>query len=49
MNQLKALPELGQSLWLDYIRRNLITSGELKKMVEDGLRGANMAMGAKHG
>ena len=31
--------ELGQSIWLDYIRRNLITSGELKKLVEDGLRG----------
>jgi transaldolase len=30
---------LGQSIWLDYIRRNLITSGELQKMVRDGISG----------
>src|SRR4029077_4963557 len=30
----------GQSVWLDYIRRDLITSGELKRLIdEDGLRG----------
>ncbi|MFQ6104346.1 MAG: bifunctional transaldolase/phosoglucose isomerase [Candidatus Glassbacteria bacterium] len=40
MNQLKALNDYGQSVWLDYIRRGLITSGELKRMIEeDGLRG----------
>ncbi len=34
------LARLGQSLWLDYIRRGLITSGELQAMVDqDGLRG----------
>jgi transaldolase / glucose-6-phosphate isomerase len=39
-NHLKALLDFGQSLWLDYIRRDLITSGSLKKMIEDdGLRG----------
>ncbi|MGH9513537.1 MAG: bifunctional transaldolase/phosoglucose isomerase [Terriglobales bacterium] len=39
-NPLKELLEFGQSVWLDYIRRNLITSGELKRLVdEDGLRG----------
>jgi transaldolase / glucose-6-phosphate isomerase len=39
-NPLIALQEYGQSIWLDYIRRNLITSGELEKLiVEDGLRG----------
>jgi transaldolase/glucose-6-phosphate isomerase len=39
-NPLKELLRYGQSVWLDYIRRNLITSGELKRMVaEDGLRG----------
>jgi transaldolase/glucose-6-phosphate isomerase len=27
---------LGQSFWLDYIRRDLITSGELQQMVNDG-------------
>ena len=39
-NPLKALLEYGQSMWLDYIRRDLITGGGLKKMIEeDGLRG----------
>ena len=39
-NPLKALLSYGQSMWLDYIRRDLITSGSLKKMIdEDGLRG----------
>ena len=28
-NPLKQLAALGQSIWLDYIRRNLIVSGEL--------------------
>jgi hypothetical protein len=28
MNPLKQLQDCGQSIWLDYIRRNLITSGE---------------------
>ena len=40
MNPLKDLAAEGQSIWLDYIRRNLIRSGELKRMVEDdGVRG----------
>ena len=40
MNPLKALQEYGQSVWLDYIRRSLITSGELQRLVDgDGLRG----------
>src|ERR1700756_5673392 len=39
-NPLRELSEFGQSVWLDYIRRSLITSGELKRLVaEDGLRG----------
>ena len=37
---LKALQHHGQSVWLDYIRRSLITSGELERLIEDdGLRG----------
>ncbi len=37
---LLALLSHGQSMWLDYIRRDLITGGTLKKMIdEDGLRG----------
>ena len=39
-NPLKKLETFGQSIWLDYIRRDLITSGELLKLIEnDGLRG----------
>ncbi len=40
INPLKALADFGQSVWLDYIRRNLITTGELARLIqEDGLRG----------
>jgi transaldolase / glucose-6-phosphate isomerase len=39
-NPLKALIGFGQSVWLDYIRRSLISTGELKRLIEeDGLRG----------
>ena len=39
-NPLKQLETLGQSIWLDYIRRKLIVTGELKRLIEeDGLRG----------
>jgi transaldolase len=39
-NPLLELQHYGQSIWLDYIRRSLITSGGLKRLVdEDGLRG----------
>jgi transaldolase len=40
MNPLKELLRQGQSIWLDYIRRDLIRTGELKRLVEeDGIRG----------
>jgi len=39
-NPLKALLAYGQSPWMDYIRRDLLTSGSLKKYIDnDGLRG----------
>jgi transaldolase / glucose-6-phosphate isomerase len=39
-NPLKELAKYGQSAWLDYIRRSLLTSGELKRLIEqDGLGG----------
>ena len=39
-NPLKNLLAYGQSPWLDFIRRNIILNGDLKKMVDnDGLRG----------
>jgi transaldolase/glucose-6-phosphate isomerase len=39
-NPLLDLQEFGQSIWLDFLRRGYITSGELEKLIEaDGLRG----------
>jgi transaldolase / glucose-6-phosphate isomerase len=39
-NPLKELARYGQSVWLDYIRRSLIATGELARLIrEDGLRG----------
>src|SRR5262249_11800181 len=40
INPLKDLLKFAQSIWLDYIRRDLISSGELQRLIEeDGLRG----------
>jgi transaldolase/glucose-6-phosphate isomerase len=33
-NPLKELNKYGQSVWLVYIRRSLISSGELLRMIE---------------
>ena len=39
-NPVLALGQYGQSVWLDFIRRSLISGGELKRLVEDdGLGG----------
>jgi transaldolase/glucose-6-phosphate isomerase len=39
-NPLRKLETFGQSVWLDFLRRNLYTSGDLQQMIrEDGLRG----------
>jgi transaldolase len=39
-NPIKILESLGQSIWLDYIRRDLISSGRLQRLIEeDGLSG----------
>ena len=38
-NPLKELLTYGQSMWLDYIRHDLFTTGKLAKLIdEDGLR-----------
>jgi transaldolase / glucose-6-phosphate isomerase len=43
MTRLAELLALGQSPWLDYIRRSLLTSGELKRLVEqDGITGVTI-------
>lgn len=40
VNPLKDLQKFGQSVWLDYIRRDMLKDGELKRFIdEDGLRG----------
>ncbi len=38
-DQLKQLATYGQSIWLDYIRRNMFSSGELRRLIDLGLRG----------
>ncbi len=40
MSTLKSLFQLGQSVWLDFIRRDLLVSGGLRRLIEeDGVRG----------
>jgi len=39
-NRVKKIYDYGQSIWLDFIDRQLISSGQLKKLIqEDGIRG----------
>ncbi|MEO5947869.1 MAG: transaldolase [Chitinophagaceae bacterium] len=39
-NKLKAIKDLGQSIWLDFFDREIMDSGKLKKMIEeDGISG----------
>ena len=39
MTKLLELAKLGQSAWLDYIRKDLLDTGELSKLVNIGIRG----------
>ena len=39
MTKLEALKLKGQSIWYDFIRRSLLTSGELSALIEQGLTG----------
>lgn len=40
MNKVKQIHSFGQSIWLDFIDREIIASGKLKKLInEDGVRG----------
>jgi transaldolase / glucose-6-phosphate isomerase len=38
-NQVQQLLDAGQSVWLDNVRRSMFASGELKRLIENGLRG----------
>ncbi|MGH7526370.1 MAG: transaldolase [Gemmatimonadales bacterium] len=38
-SRMPALLELGQSIWLDYLRRGILVSGELAGLIARGLRG----------
>ncbi len=39
-NRVKSIHSFGQSIWLDFIARSIINSGELQKLIdEDGIRG----------
>lgn len=37
MSRIHELHELGQSIWLDYIDRGMLQSGELNELVNAGL------------
>ncbi len=39
MTKLHALSEVGQAIWLDYIRRSFVNNGDLEKLLANGLRG----------
>jgi transaldolase / glucose-6-phosphate isomerase len=38
-NQVEQLLDAGQSVWLDNVRRSMFASGELRRLIENGLRG----------
>ncbi len=38
-SRMQDLLDLGQSVWLDYLRRGMVHSGELAGLIDDGLRG----------
>ena len=40
MNPLREVQALGQSIWLDYMRRDLVSTGQLQRLIaEDGISG----------
>ena len=38
-NQMEQLHQAGQSVWLDNLRRGMFASGELQRLIDEGLRG----------
>ena len=39
MTRLNQLADLGQAIWIDFIRRSFMLSGEMQTLVDQGLRG----------
>src|SRR4030067_1958778 len=39
VNSIKKVQSFGQSIWYDNIRRAMLTSGELQRLVENGITG----------
>jgi transaldolase len=39
MTKLHELAQLGQAIWFDYIQRSILSTGELKNLVDQGVRG----------
>ena len=39
MSKFHELHDQGQSVWFDYIRRDMLTGGELAGLVQEGIRG----------
>ena len=39
MNAIQEAQRQGQAIWLDYIRRGLLQSGELQELIEQGTGG----------
>jgi transaldolase/glucose-6-phosphate isomerase len=39
MNRIRQITLLGQAIWLDYISRDLVRSGELAALIDDGVTG----------
>ena len=44
---LQQLGERGQSVWLDYISRDLLTSGELQRLIDTAVRQVRAERGVK--
>lgn len=45
-NPLRQLERFGQAIWLDYIRRDLVVNGELRRLIEDdGIAGHDFESG----
>ena len=41
-NPLQRLADLGQSPWLDNIRRGMITSGDMQRLIDEGIVGVTL-------